>query len=186
MSAPPSVNELSEALAVAKRVAAGTDGIRVPQDLVTEREAPWSAIDRPDKALWLRIRVMTVGEKVKLAFNGNKDVRTILLRDTNKIIPRLVLHNPRITEEEILMLAKDRNADDEILRHIAESREWTRVYAVRSALVENARTPLPKALTLLQTLGELEIARLAKSKYVSNAIAVQARRLLLQGRDRRK
>ncbi len=63
---------------------------------------------------------MTVGHKVKLAFNGNKDVRTVLLRDSNKIIPRLVLQNPRITEEEILMLAKDRNADDEILRQIAE------------------------------------------------------------------
>jgi hypothetical protein len=129
---------------------------------------------------------MTVGQRVKLAFNGNKDARTILLRDANKIIPRFVLQNPRITEEEVLILAKDRNADDEILRQIAESREWTRVYPVRAALVENARTPLPQALTLLQTLGEREIARLAKSKHVSNAIAVQARRLLMQIQDRRR
>jgi hypothetical protein len=186
MSAPPPVDERSEALAAAKQVAAGTDGIRIPQDLVTERETASSATSEPDKALWLRIRTMTVGQKVKLAFNGNKDVRTILLRDSNKIIPRLVLQNPRITEEEILMLAKDRNADDEILRRIAETREWTRVYAVRAALVENARTPLPRARMLLQTLGEHEIARLAKSKSVSNAIAVQARRLLMQSQDRRK
>jgi hypothetical protein len=186
MSAPPSMDERNEALAVAKQVVAGTDGIRVPQDLVTEREPPSSGTDQPDRALWLRIRAMTVGQKVKLAFNGNKDARTILLRDTNKIIPRFVLQNPRITEEEILMLARDRNADDEILRQIAESREWTRVYAVRAALVENARTPLPKALTLLQTLGERDIGRLAKSKHVSNAIAVQARRLLMQSQDRRK
>jgi hypothetical protein len=186
MSAPTPVDERSEALAVAKEVAAGTDGIRVPQDLVTERGTPSLAPDEPDRALWLRIRTMTVGQKVKLAFNGNKDVRSILLRDTNKIIPRLVLQNPRITEEEILMLAKDRNADDEILRQIADRREWTRSYEVRAALVENARTPLAKAVGLLQTLAERDIAKVAKSKQVPNAIAVQARRLLMQTQDRRR
>jgi hypothetical protein len=39
---------------------------------------------------------------------------------------------------------------------------------------------------LLQTLDERELTRLAKSKHVSNAIAVQARRLLLQALQRRK
>jgi hypothetical protein len=97
-----------------------------------------------------------------------------------------VLQNPRITEEEILMLAKDRNADDEILRQIADRREWTRSYEVRAALVENARTPLAKAVGLLQTLAERDIAKVAKSKQVPNAIAVQARRLLMQTQDRRR
>jgi hypothetical protein len=186
MTVTPPGDERTEALAVAKQVVAGTDGIRLPPDLVTERETPFSASDELDKALWLRIREMSVAQKVKLAFNGNRDVRTILLRDSNKVIPRLVLQNPRITEEEILILARDRNADDEILRQIAERREWTQIHAVRAALVENARTPLPKAVSLLPTLGEREIARLAKSKSVSNAIAVQARRLLIQSQQRRK
>lgn len=185
MSAPEPVDECAEALAVAKLVVAGADDIRVPQDLLSEPNAPPSAA-ASEKAIWLRIRVMTVGQKVKLAFNGNKDARTVLLRDTNKIIPRLVLHNPRITEEEILMLAKDRNADEEILRHIAETREWTRIYAVRAALVENARTPLAKALPLLPMLDERELSRLAKSKFVPNVIAVQARRLLFQALQRRR
>ncbi len=93
MSAPEPVDECAEALAVAKLVVAGADDIRVPQDLLSEPNAPPSAA-ASEKAIWLRIRVMTVGQKVKLAFNGNKDARTVLLRDTNKIIPRLVLHNP--------------------------------------------------------------------------------------------
>ncbi len=84
------------------------------------------------------------------------------------------------------MLAKDRNADEEILRHIAETREWTRIYAVRAALVENARTPLAKALPLLPMLDERELSRLAKSKFVPNVIAVQARRLLFQALQRRR
>jgi hypothetical protein len=185
MTAPEPVDEGAEALSVAKLVVAGTDDIRVPQDLLSEPSATSSAA-APEKAIWLRIRGMTVGQKVKLAVNGNKDVRTVLLRDTNKVIPRLVLQNPRITEDEILMLAKDRNADEEILRHIAETRDWTRIYAVRAALVENARTPLAKALPLLPTLDERVLSRLAKSKFVSNAIAVQARRILFQSLQRRR
>jgi hypothetical protein len=186
MSVSPPADERLEALAVAKLIAAGTDDILVPEDLVEESDEPASRPAEPETALWSRIRSMTVGQKVKLAFTGNKEVRAILLRDSNKVIPRLVLHNPRITEEEILMLARDRNADDEVLRQISETREWTRVYAVRAALVENARTPLAKAVSLLQTLDERELTRLAKSKHVSNAIAVQARRLLLQALQRRR
>ena len=177
-----SAAERAEAMAVAEQVHAGTDAIVVPTELVEEPSEPKPA--EPEKALWLRIRTMTVAEKVKLALRGNKDARGILLRDTNRILPRLVLQNPRITEEEILTLAKDRNVDEEILRLIADSREWTKVYAVRSALVEDARTPAGKALNLLPTLGEREISRLAKSKQVPNVISVQARRILFQTRQR--
>jgi hypothetical protein len=186
MGALPPGDERLEALAVARLVAAGTDDIPVPKDLVTEPDQPAAASGELEKALWALIRSMTVGQKVKLAFNGNKEVRAVLLRDSNKVIPRLVLQNPRLTEEEVLMLARDRNADEEILRQIAETREWTRVYAVRAALAENARTPLTKAVALLQTLDERELSRLAKSKHVSNAIAVQARRQLLQAVQRRR
>ncbi len=185
MNASPPADERLEALAVAKLIATGTDEILVPGDLV-ESDEPASRPAEPEKALWSRIRSMTVGQKVKLAFTGNKEVRAILLRDSNKVIPRLVLQNPRLTEEEILMLARDRNTDEEVLRQIAETREWTRVYGVRAALVENARTPLAKAVSLLQTLEERELTRLAKSKHVSNAIAVQARRLLFHALQRRR
>ena len=59
--------------------------------------------------------------------------------DTNKIIPRLVLQNPRISEDEILMLSKDRNTEDEVLRMIAESREWTKIYAALAPQVAGIR-----------------------------------------------
>jgi hypothetical protein len=167
-----------EATAIAKQVVAGTDAIAVPSDLIDE-----PTLDRriPEEALWKRIGMMTVAEKVKLALKGNKDARAILLRDANRSIPRCVLQNPRITEDEILVLSKDRNTDQEILRIIAESREWTKSYAVRCALVENARTPAVIALKLLVTLAEREISRLAKSKNVPNVIATQARRMTIQG-----
>jgi len=185
--AGPTVEEQAraEASEVAKRVVAGTDGISVPTELVEEPAEPRKPPE-PEKALWLRVREMSVAEKVKLALRGNKDARALLLRDSNKIIPRYVLQNPRLTEEEILILAKDRNTDEDILRTIADTRDWTKIYAVRAALVENARTPAGKALALVPTLDEREIARLAKSKQVPSVISLQARRLMFQAVQRRK
>jgi hypothetical protein len=181
MPDPSSPNDGAEAVAVAGQVVAGTDSIAIPSDLVDEA-TPAERV--PEEALWKRIHLMSVAEKVKLALKGNKDARAILLRDTNKIIPRLVLQNPRISEDEILMLSKDRNTDDEVLRMIGESREWTKIYVVRAALVENARTPVAIALKLLVTLADREIVRLAKSKNVPSVIATQARRISAQGQRR--
>src|SRR5262249_22295309 len=180
MPDPTSPDDGAEAIAVAGQVVAGTDSIAIPSDLVDEATAERI----PEEALWKRIHMMTVSEKVKLALKGNKDARAILLRDANKIIPRLVLQNPRISEDEILMLSKDRNTDEEVLRMIAESRDWTNIYAVRAALVENARTRVGVALRLLVTLAEREIMRLAKSKNVPNVIATQARRISAQAQRR--
>src|SRR5205823_10709609 len=89
MSDPDSEAARAEAMAVAEQVHAGTDTIVVPTELVDESGEPKPAPEA-EKALWMRIRSMSVAEKVKLALRGNKDARGLLLRDTNRIIPRLV------------------------------------------------------------------------------------------------
>jgi hypothetical protein len=185
MADPRSPENPDEVAGLAEQVAAGTDRIHVPDDLVRETSKPPAAGAEREKALWAQIRDMNMGERIKLALKGNKDARMVLLREPNRHIQRLVLMNPRISEEEILMVAKDRNTDEEILAILADSRDWTKIYALRIALVENARTPAAKSLRLLATLGEKDLARRARSKNVPNVVAVQARRLLFQMRQRR-
>jgi hypothetical protein len=176
MEDPKNSEDGVDVIALAGQVAAGTDTISIPKDLVDER--PPTPV--PEKALWARIRTMSVAEKVKVALSGNKDARSILLRDSNKLVSRLVLQNPRITEDEIIALARDRNTDEEVLRTIAENRDWIKIHVVRVGLVGNSRTPVDKALRLLPTMGERELSRLARSKDVPNVIVAQARRILLQ------
>lgn len=165
----------AEAERIAREVVAGTDSIAVPPELLTE-SAEEARIE--PESLYSRVQAMSVAEKVKLALKGNKDARTILVRSSNKMVMRMVLQNPRITEEEILMLAKNRNVDDEVLRIIAANRDWTSSYALRAALVENAKTPIPAALRFLSTLQMREIRNLAKSKNVPTIISAQAKKLL--------
>ena len=59
------------------------------------------------------------------------------------------------------------------------NKEWIKLYPIRKALVENCKTPLPKALRYLATLNEKDILALAKSKNVASAVARQAQRLAL-------
>ena len=85
---------------------------------------------------------MTVSERIKLALRGNREARMLLIRDANRMIRRFVLQNPRVGDEEIIAIAKNRSADDELLRMIGDSREWTKNYQVRLSLATNPKTPL--------------------------------------------
>ena len=185
-SDPERSAEHAEIAAIAEQVTAGKDSIAVPVELVEEPPKDKPPEPKPAEGpLWMQIKAMSMGERTKLALRGNKEARAILIRDVNAQIQRLVMHNPRITEEEILQIAKDRNSDEELLSFIADSRDWAKVYGVRVALVENARTPTAKALRILPTLDEKELQRLGKSKQIPQVIAVQARRIVFQMRARR-
>jgi hypothetical protein len=125
-------------------------------------------------------QTMGTADKIKTALTGDKEWRTILLKDSNKLVSGAVIKNPRITEAEILAIAKSSVQNDEIMRLICANKEWTKNYMIRKALVENHKTPLPNALRYMATLSDKDLSFLAKSKNVSSVIATQARRVLLQ------
>jgi hypothetical protein len=167
---------VAEEETIAEAVRTGTDAIAVPQELVDEATA---AAPVP-KSLLLQIQGMSVAERIKLALRGNREARMLLMRDTNRLIRRFVLQNPRIGDEEIIAVAKNRSVDDELLRMIGDQREWTKNYQVRHALVTNPKTPLAIALRLIGSLNDRDVRQLAKSKNVSATIANQAKRIVLQ------
>jgi len=133
-----------------------------------------------NKSLYAQILNMTVGERIKLALKGNRDARMILIRDPNRLIQRFVLQNPRITDDEVVMVARNRNVDTDLLRAIGDHKHWPRNYQVRLALVTNPKTPVAIALHYVNSLMERDLRFLAKSKNVSSAVVSQVRRLLLQ------
>jgi len=120
-----------------------------------------------------------VSDKIKLALTGDKEWRSIFLKDNNKLVCSAVLKNPRITDGEVLMIAKNRTANEELIRIINLNREWVKNYEIRKALVMNPRTPLPKALRYMASLSEKEIKELSKSKNVSQVIVNNARRMMM-------
>jgi hypothetical protein len=129
------------------------------------------------KSKYQQIQSMGIAEKIKIALTGDKEFRSMLIKDSNKLVSGAVVKNPRITEGEILTISKSAIQNDEVLRVICANKEWVKNYMIRKALVENSKTPLPVALRFLGTLTDKDLEKLAKSKNVSTVIATQARRL---------
>jgi hypothetical protein len=127
-----------------------------------------------------RIMKMSVSEKIKLATLGNKEARTILLRDSNKLVCMAAVTSPRVTDGEILGLANSRTAQADVLRYIYSNREFTRTYAIKSSLVKNPKVPLPIALKMLFTLQEKDIKELARDRNVPQTIQSQAKGFLMK------
>lgn len=122
-----------------------------------------------------RILQMSVSEKIKLATLGNKEARTLLLRDSNKLVCMAAATSPRMTDGEILSLANSRTVQTDVLRYIYSSREFLKVYAIKTSLVKNPKVPLPTALKLMFTLQEKDIKELSRDRNVPQTIQAQAR-----------
>jgi hypothetical protein len=127
-----------------------------------------------------RIMRMSVSEKIKLATLGNKEARTLLLRDSNKLVCMAAATSPRITDGEILGLANSRTANADVLRYIYSNREFLRTYAVKIALVKNPKVPLPTALKFLQTLQEKDIKDLSRDRNVPQTVQAQAKAFMMK------
>jgi len=122
-----------------------------------------------------KVMKMTVSEKVKLATMGNKEARTLLLRDSNKLVCLAAATSPRITDGEILSLANSRTVNGEVLRYIYSNRDFLKSYAVKLSLVKNPKVPLPTALKFLLTLQERDIKELTRDRNVPQTIQSQAK-----------
>ena len=121
---------------------------------------------------------MGISEKIKMALTGDKEWRNIFIKDANKLVSSAVLKNPRVTEGEVLMIAKNKSSSEELIRLITLEREWVKQYEIKRALVLNPRTPLPKALRYMGFLTEKDLKNLAKSRGVAQALVNNARRML--------
>jgi hypothetical protein len=129
-------------------------------------------------ALIRRIMLMTVKDRVKLAIKGDREARTILIRDSNKVVASAVVHNPRVTENEIEAIAAMRTVSDEVLRLISLNRAWARSYTIIHNLARNPRTPIATAITILTRIRTKDLQQITQNRNVSEAVRRQAYRLL--------
>ncbi|MFZ5445793.1 MAG: hypothetical protein ACOZQL_37720 [Myxococcota bacterium] len=123
-----------------------------------------------------RIMSMNVSEKIKLATKGNKEARSILIRDSNKLVAVAVIRSPRITDGEVLAQAQNKICMDDVLRVIYTNREWLRKYAIKLALVKNPKVPQGVSMRLINTLHEHDVKSLAKDKNVPGSVQILAKK----------
>ncbi|MFH1114827.1 MAG: DUF4388 domain-containing protein [Pseudomonadota bacterium] len=137
----------------------------------------WELSEEESESLYHRIMNMGVADKVKMAFLGNKEARSILVRDPIKLVAMAVVKSPKIREDEIEAISKSKQVCEDVLRQIATTKEWSKSYAIKLNLANNSKTPLPLSMKFLPHFREPDLRKLAKSKNIPAALASQARRL---------
>ena len=142
----------------------------------SEEEAPEESDQ--DLTLSQRIQRMRVGEKIHLAMKGDKEARTILVKDNNREVFMAVLSNPGMKESEVEMLAKNTGTNADILRAIGRNREWVANRNIRFSLVTNAKTPVGITIRFLPRLVKKELEFVSKSRSLSMVLRTNAQRLL--------
>jgi hypothetical protein len=123
---------------------------------------------------------MNTAQKIIKALKGNRDARTILVRDPNRLVSAAVLGSPRLTEAEIESFAGMKNISDVILRAIGTNREWTKKYSVVSSLVRNPRTPVGIAMMHVSRLNPRDLKGIAVDRNVPEVIRKHAQKFVKQ------
>jgi hypothetical protein len=134
-------------------------------------------LEDPEKvSFYTMVLKMSVGKKVKLAFKTDKTGRLLLVRDRNRLVCSAVMRNPRITEQEVEMIAGMRNVDDEVLRLITMRREWMAKYSIVQTLARNPKAPLGVVMPLINRLTLRDLKTLKDDKGVSETIRTLCRK----------
>jgi len=132
----------------------------------------------PDRvSLIRRIMFMNTRDRMKLATKGDREARSILVRDSNKVVSSAVINNPRITDQEVENIASMRTVSDEVLRLISMNRSWARSYTIIHNLARNPRTPIPTVLNILPRIRTKDLQGISLNRNVSEATRRQAYRL---------
>lgn len=125
-----------------------------------------------------RVMKMNISEKIKLATKGNKEARGILIRDPNKLVAVATIQSPRITDGEVLMQAKSKTCQDDVLRVIYRNKEWTKTYTIKLALVCNPKVPQAIAMKFLNTLRDTDLKNLARDKNIPGSVQMLAKKMI--------
>jgi hypothetical protein len=132
------------------------------------------------ETLLQKVGRMSVVEKINAALMGSQEERSILIRDSNKIVTRAVLQSPKLTDQEIESIAMMKNVSEELLRLVAVNRKFIRSYVVVRNLLNNPRVPIDAALPFVNRLNDRDLKELSRNKNVAEALRSTASKLIKQ------
>ena len=158
-------------------------GAAVPDAADEAEVAPGSAEEQAqeEKKLSITQQIMKLGVAKKIEWankKGNREVRTILLRDPNKLVQLAVIQSSRITEGEIAKVALSRTAPQEVLQYIYNNRQLVKNYQIKVNLVNNPKMPVAVSMRFLSSLRSAEVKAVAKNKNVPQGLATAAKKLM--------
>jgi hypothetical protein len=130
-----------------------------------------------------KINRLDVKGRIQLAMKGNKEERSILIRDGTKVVALAVLDAPKISDGEVEKFALQKNVLEAVLRQIPLKRRFMKNYIVVRNLVANPRTPLDLGLGLMKHLQPQDLKNISANKEVSETVRKLALKMYKQKLD---
>jgi hypothetical protein len=178
--APEQVDDLLAALDAMLGGDAALDELDLP--LSRDAAAPAAAVPEVKHDRVTQIAKLTPMKKMRLALIGNAFERAVLIRDSNKTVCLSAIKSPKVKENEVVAYCANRSLAHEVVRYIANRRDWTKLYAVKLNLVLNPKTPMSSAMGLLNHLHAHDVRKVAHSRNIPSALATAAKRRMDQRR----
>jgi hypothetical protein len=132
--------------------------------------------EEPRDSTVAKLAKMGFTQRLKAAVKGTREMRSILIRDPNKMISSAVLSSPKLTEQEVESFSRMANVSDDVLRVIANNRKWMKNYNVLLGLVKNPKTPVAMSLNMMNRLNDRDMAQLSNDRNVPEPLRIAARK----------
>jgi hypothetical protein len=131
-----------------------------------------------ERKLLIHLPSMALGEKIALARRAHRALfRALTTTDDPQILIAL-LNNPRLVENDILVVVNTAQAPTEFLQELARHPRWGQYRDVRRALAGSPHTPLPLALSLLVLLTRGELRTMLDRRDLKDDVRSAAESLL--------
>jgi hypothetical protein len=130
-----------------------------------------------------KISHLDVKGRIQLALKGNKEERSLLIRDGTKVVALAVLEAPKLSDGEVEKFASQKNVLESVLRQIPLKRRFMKNYKVVRNLVSNPRTPLDLGLGLMKHLLIADLKNISGNKEVSETVRKLALKMYKQKLD---
>ena len=127
-----------------------------------------------------KINRLDVKGRIQLALKGNKEERSLLIRDGTKVVALAVLEAPKLSDGEVEKFASQKNVLESVLRQIPLKRRFMKNYKVVRNLVSNPRTPLDLGLGLMKHLLSADLKNISGNKEVSETVRKLAMKMYKQ------
>ena len=144
-----------------------------------KKQPPAGVEERRDSVLQ-KIAKLDIRGRITLAMRGSKEDRSILIRDSTKLVAIAVLESPKVSDGEVEKIALQKNVLEAVLRAIPLKRRFAKNYNIMRNLVQNPRTPLDLSLGLMKNLLIHDLKNLSGNKEVSDTIRKLALRMFKQ------
>jgi hypothetical protein len=130
-----------------------------------------------------KINRLDVKGRIQLALKGNKEERSLLIRDGTKVVALAVLEAPKLSDGEVERFALQKNVLEAVLRQIPLKRRFMKNYIVVRNLVSNPRTPLDLGLGLMKHLMMQDLKNISNNKEISETVRKLAMKMYKQKLD---